>query len=64
MVSRGDRRPQADLYGFNLCDRIPAFPLPLKSGDTEPLVDLQVLLDNIYDTANYDLDYSQDPLPP
>ncbi len=66
LVSRGDRRPQADLYGFNLRDRILAFPLPLKSGDTEPLVDLQVLLDNIYDTASYDLvvDYNQDPLPP
>ncbi|MDJ1170668.1 DUF4058 family protein [Roseofilum sp. BLCC_M154] len=66
LVSRGDRRPQADWYGFNLRDRIPSFPLPLKSGDTEPLIDLQTLLDNIYDTGSYDLvlDYAQDPVPP
>ncbi|NEQ09409.1 MULTISPECIES: DUF4058 family protein [unclassified Moorena] len=65
LVSRGDRRPQADLYGFNLPAPIPSFPLPLKSGDTEPLVDLQLLLNNIYDQASYDLliDYNQEPLP-
>ena len=66
LVSRGDRRPQADLYAFNLPDTIPSFPLPLKSGDTEPLVDLQLLLNNIYDQASYDLaiDYTQEPVPP
>ncbi|NEN94695.1 MAG: DUF4058 family protein [Moorea sp. SIO3I7] len=65
LVSRGDRRPQADLYGFNLPDPIPSFPLPLKSGDTEPLVDLHLLLNNIYDQASYDLliDYNEEPLP-
>ncbi|MBP0012464.1 MAG: DUF4058 family protein [Roseofilum sp. SBFL] len=66
LVSRGDCRPQADLYGFNLQDAIPSFPLPLKPGDREPLVDLQLLLNNVYDQASYDLvvDYRQDPVPP
>jgi hypothetical protein len=66
LVSRGDRRPQADLYAFNLRDPIPSFPLPLKSGDREPFVDLQVLLNNVYDQASYDLaiDYTQEPVPP
>lgn len=66
LVSRGDRRPQADLYAFNLRDTIPSFPLPLKSGDREPFVDLQVLLNNVYDQASYDLaiDYTQEPVPP
>ncbi|MGB3613702.1 MAG: DUF4058 family protein [Elainellaceae cyanobacterium] len=65
LVSRGYRRPQADLYTFKLQDPIPVFPLPLKSGDTEPLVDLQLLLSNLYDEASYDLaiDYAQDPIP-
>ncbi|NET60835.1 MAG: DUF4058 family protein [Symploca sp. SIO2E6] len=65
LVSRGDRRPQGDLYAFNLPDTIPAFPLPLKSGDQEPLVDLQLLLNNVYEQASYDLviDYHQDPVP-
>lgn len=66
LVSRGDRRPQADLYTFNLPDAIPSFPLPLKSEDSEPVVDLQLLLSNIYDQASYDLaiDYTQEPVPP
>lgn len=66
LVSRGDRRPLGDLYAFNLPDPIPSFPLPLKSGDTEPLVDLQLLLNNVYDQASYDLviDYNQEPVPP
>lgn len=66
LVSRGDCRPQADLYAFNLPDTIPSFPLPLKSGDQEPVVDLQVLLNNVYDQASYDLaiDYTQEPVPP
>lgn len=65
LVSRGDCRPLANLYAFSLPDVIPSFPLPLKSGDKEPLVDLQLLLNNIYDQASYDLvlDYNQDPLP-
>lgn len=65
LVSRGDRRPQADLYTFNLPDPIPLFPLPLKSGDQELLIDLQVLLNTIYDQASYDLaiDYTQEPIP-
>lgn len=65
LVSRGNRRPTADLYSFNLPDAIPTFPLPLKPGDNEPLVDLQLLLNNIYDQASYDLeiDYQQEPIP-
>lgn len=66
LVSRGDCRPQADLYALNLRDTIPAFTLPLKSGVREALVELQLLLNNIYDRASYDLevDYTQEPVPP
>ncbi|MCF2148659.1 DUF4058 family protein [Desmonostoc muscorum LEGE 12446] len=65
LVSRAENRPQSDLYAFNLPDVIPSFPLPLRTGDTEPLVDLQSLLAGIYDRASYDLviDYSQQPVP-
>jgi hypothetical protein len=66
IVSRSDCRPRADLYAFNLPDPIPAFTLPLRSGDTEPLVPLQDILQNIYDRAGFDLavDYSRSPIPP
>lgn len=66
LVSRGDCRPNADLYAFNLQEVIPSFPLPLRRGDTEPVIDLQALLGEIYEMASYDLvmDYSRESVPP
>lgn len=66
LVSREAHRPQADLYAFNLRDPIPEFSLPLRTGDTEPTVDLQALLNQVYDRSGYDyvLDYCQPPNPP
>jgi hypothetical protein len=65
LVSRSDRRPRADLYAFDLQNVIPSFPLPLQSGDVEPIVHLQSLLNEIYDRGGYDLrlDYNREPLP-
>jgi Protein of unknown function (DUF4058) len=65
IVSRGEQRPKGDLYAFNLRNPIPLFPLPLREGDVEPLVDLQTVLNELYDRASYDLvmDYSQEPVP-
>ncbi len=64
LVSRGDRRPYADLYLFNLPETIPTFPLPLRSGDTEPMIDLNQLLNHLYDRAGYDfvIDYQTEPI--
>ena len=66
LVCRGNFRPYADLYAFNLQDIIPGFPLPLRSEDTEPVVDLQTLLSGVYDISGYDLllDYSKESVPP
>ncbi|MDZ7961609.1 MAG: DUF4058 family protein [Aulosira sp. DedQUE10] len=65
LVSRASKRPKADLYAFNLPHPIPSFPLPLREGDTEPLLDLQTLISELYDEGNYDLviDYNQEPVP-
>ena len=65
LVSRSVRRPLADLYAFNLRDEIPKFPIPLKAPDVEPVVDLQALLNSVYDIAGYDLriDYKRQPIP-
>jgi Protein of unknown function (DUF4058) len=65
LVSRSNQRPGADLYLFNLPDAIPAFPLPLRGGDVEPMVDLQALLNTVYDRAAYDitLDYTAQLVP-
>ncbi|NET59617.1 MAG: DUF4058 family protein [Symploca sp. SIO2E6] len=66
LVSREAYRPQADLYGFNLPEPIPKFSLPLRAEDLEPVVDLQALLNKIYDQGGYDyvIDYSRQPVPP
>lgn len=61
LVSRGDSRPTAQLYPFSLHDPIPNFPLPLKAGDREPLVNLGEILNGVYERAGFDLriDYTQ-----
>ena len=66
LISRSDTRPQANLYAFNLPDKIPLFTLPLHDGDTEPIVDLHKLIDEIYNQGGYDLrlDYNDQPPPP
>jgi Protein of unknown function (DUF4058) len=65
VVSKSQVRPQATLYGFNLQDKIPTFSLPLQPGDIEPILDLQSLLNKIYNRARFHLsiDYSQEPVP-
>lgn len=44
LIALGNRRPLGQLYGFSVRQEIPRFPVPLLSGDTEPIVDLQSLL--------------------
>lgn len=63
--SRSDVRPSADLYLFTIREPIPAFPLPLPIGDAEPMIDLQTLLNDLYDRAGFDLeiDYQLAPTP-
>ncbi|MCU0545333.1 MAG: DUF4058 family protein [Oscillatoriaceae cyanobacterium Prado104] len=66
LVSRSDLRPIADLYLFDLPDAIPAFTLPLRQEDAAPVVDLQALIDEVYDRGGYDfeIDYTADVVPP
>ncbi|MBD2435597.1 DUF4058 family protein [Nostoc sp. FACHB-110] len=61
LVSRNYNRPDADLYTFDLKTPIPVFPVPLREGEPEPIVDLQRLLNEVYERARFDLaiDYTQ-----
>jgi hypothetical protein len=63
LVSRNGLRPKAELYPFQLTEPIPAFLLPLRRGDTEPVVDLRTLIHRVYDRAGFDLaiDYTCEP---
>lgn len=66
LVSRAPERPRAELYPFNLRDPIPGFLFPLRAGDDEPVIDLGLLLREMYARAKYDLsiDYGREPEPP
>ena len=66
LVSRANRRPTAELYPFNLREPLPRFLLPLRPEDSEPVVDLQDLLQQVYQEAALDLaiDDSNQPIPP
>ena len=64
IVSRSEQRPQANLYGFNLQEPIPSFPLPLKPEEQEPMVNLQAIVEGVCELAGYNdrIDYRQ-PIP-
>jgi len=66
VISRSQHRPRADIYLFGVCDLLPAFPIPLRPGETEPILPLNHILHELYDQGGYDLiiDYRQPSQPP
>jgi hypothetical protein len=66
MVSRAEQRPRVEVYPFGIREPIPRFQLPLQSREEEPVIDLQRILQEVYDRAGYDLvvDYTVEPVPP
>jgi len=56
----------AEVYSLPLREQLPAIPIPLREGDSDVPLDLQRLIDLVYEQADYadDLDYSVDPEPP
>jgi Protein of unknown function (DUF4058) len=61
LVSRSERRPKAELYGFTLQEPIPSFPLPLKLPSEVVMVELQAIVQGVYDRGGYAIriDYQQ-----
>ncbi|MCI0358166.1 MAG: DUF4058 family protein [Planctomycetaceae bacterium] len=55
IVSRGYRRPKADVFAWTLRQALPVIPVPLKKGEAEPLVDLQQVFTTVFDRARYQL---------
>ncbi|MDB5296793.1 MAG: hypothetical protein JWO31_2776 [Phycisphaerales bacterium] len=66
-VSRAERRPKATLWPVRLDQRLPVIPIPVLPGDPDATLDLQGLLNAVYDRAGYgvdaDVDYSKEPVP-
>jgi hypothetical protein len=65
MISRAERRPHVEVYGWRLLGRLPVIPIPLAGNDPDVQLDLQQAFTLVYDRAGYDyaLDYQQ-PLTP
>lgn len=66
LVSRGDRRPGAELFAISVRQPIPAFRLPLRGQTAEPEVALRAMLDVVYETGAYgdSIDYGAAAVPP
>jgi hypothetical protein len=65
MVSRSMERPRVGLWPLRLRDRLPEIPVPLHHEDPDAAIDLQPLLDSVYDAAGYDdYVYAGTPQPP
>jgi len=66
LVAQAEQRPTADLYRFDVLNPIPAVPIPLLPQDGSPILDLQSVLNRVYQKGRYHLaiDYSQPAIPP
>src|SRR5207248_7822478 len=60
LVGRAHRRPTVEVYAWSLRQPLPTIPIPLKRGDPDVPLDLQMVFTTVYDRARYDLtlDYS------
>ncbi len=64
LVSRAETRPMAGAWPIHLRDPLPSIPVPLRPPHPDARVDLQSLLDRIYDAAGYeDYIYRSPPQP-
>ena len=65
-VSQARQRPRGHAWPILITQKLPAILIPLREEDPEVSLDLQAVLDTIYEQAGYDLelDYRADPVPP
>ncbi len=64
---RTPSRQHYQLFPFTLRDTLPVIPIPLREDDAEPTLDLQYLLQRVYDGGPYRrgaVNYSKPPDPP
>lgn len=54
LVSRVEERPDAGFWPLGLSDRLPFIPIPLRAPHPDASLDLQALLDRVYDEAGYE----------
>jgi hypothetical protein len=66
LVSRGDRRPDCDVYAWPLRHPLPAIPIPLLVPDPDTWIDLATVFATTYEQGRYarSLDYASPPAVP
>ena len=66
LVSSAPMRPRAQFYTFTVRQPIPTFRLPLQENDEWPVLDLNIILHDLYERAGYDLriNCKAEPVPP
>ena len=65
MVSRKAMRPNIEVWPIQLRNPLPTLPIPLKGDFPDAKLDLQALLNRVYDAAGYeDYVYETSPEPP
>jgi hypothetical protein len=65
-LSRADQRSVCQVWGFTLRQRLPRVRVPLAADEEDVVLDLQEVLDRVYDEGAYadDTDYTLDPVVP
>jgi hypothetical protein len=63
LVSRGNRRPDCDVYAWRLRQLLPAIPIPLLPPDPDVWLDLAAVFATTYERGRYarSLDYASPP---
>lgn len=64
IVSRVEERPRAGVWPWRLRDPLPVIPIPLRDGDSDAMLDLKAVIDQLYDAGGYQyFSYSGPPEP-
>lgn len=63
LLSRGNRRPECQVYSWTLRHRLPILPIPLRDPDPDICIDLGAVFATTYQRGRYrqQIDYSAPP---
>jgi uncharacterized protein DUF4058 len=60
LVSRANDRPMTEVYEWTVRDPIPVISVPLRDGEPDAQLDLELVLATIRQRRRYDIDYAQE----
>ena len=63
-VHRGTRPGECLLYAIDLREPLPMIGIPLRAGDEDAALDLQALIEHVYRTGRFPIDYDEPCEPP